>query len=539
MLNCVAAIEQSPLDFDDTRAFHVAVIGAGIAGASSAFHLRNFTVSEFNRPLKITVYESAAEIGGQVKTVSPTGSPRDALEAGASHFYDDDWCLTNASQSTNIEWRAAYPGWGEVWDRIRFSQDRFCYKEAPWQIPPFWDPRPHARKKVLDTVARFLKEVSFEWKHRFEPRKLRYKISALQAKFNLFGQNGTFDGVQSELKTLGLEASINSSAEQFLDDLEVPKSLQTIWLELCIRNLFGIDLKDALGLHVIVSFGSTRSHPIDISIGNNNLARRMIEQSGAELQLDSKVVEVATGIQRRFALTIASDNPVDNQRVEYDAVIFTGDSMTQLRPQSAPRPAHIQTHVTHFSSTYSLSPAAFGLGTSSVPLSILTTKNSSLLDEDVSIVRLKSHTEFYIDGRGCSGDDECDQWLQVHRIDSRNYLPREYLDRMAGGEVPDWVDQRSWNRTLPLFNASDSASSNIELEPNLFNTKGNILDTMEMSCRMGRIVALRLHEQKLLSVLPRQESGDAMMFGTMGRRLLERTGKFVRAGVRYAGQMLL
>lgn len=514
LFSFIAGAEQQPFHGnDEPEAFHVAIVGAGLAGASSAYYLSNLSTSYFSHPLKITVYEASSNVGGQVKRIFP---PLDehALEAGATHFFKDDWCLTEAAQSTNLTRRRASPVWGDIWawNEKRSSQDRFCYKEAPRKIPPFWDPRPHARKEVRDAFNRFLDTVTFEWENSWVPWRTRRKISSLQAKFNSLGQNGTFQSIQEELEKLGLGESISSSAEQFLDNMGVPRSLQANLIEPCVRDSFGMSLKDALGLHVIASVGSTRSSPIAIDGGNVNLIGRMIEQSGAELRLDSRVTKVGPGIHRRFALEIGTSKLAKPQYVEYDAIILTGDSATHLRPTSMQQPTSIQSHVTHFATMYWLKQNEHSSHLGWIPLAAFTTANSSFSDTNDSahITRLTTHGEFYIDRRDCSEDDLCDQAFHVHRIDSNQRLTQESLHAMMTEPRHDqifWIDRQSWNRTFPPAKASgDTGFSNIELEPNLFNVKSDMLDTMEMSCRMGRNVALKLYDQRLLTGFLGQET---------------------------------
>lgn len=88
------------LDADNTvRSKRIAIIGAGIAGASAAYHL-----SEMYRSELITVYEAGPQVGGRVKSVKvydgAYGSQH--VETGAHAFYSDDECLKTAIDEVGL-----------------------------------------------------------------------------------------------------------------------------------------------------------------------------------------------------------------------------------------------------------------------------------------------------------------------------------------------------------------------------------------------------------------------------------------------------
>jgi hypothetical protein len=82
---------------------HIAIIGAGIGGASTAFNIH-----EYNRnlsPQKVTIFESESTVGGRIKSVYlyPGKGALKLIEDGATHFYTDDLCLTSAVRDVGLK----------------------------------------------------------------------------------------------------------------------------------------------------------------------------------------------------------------------------------------------------------------------------------------------------------------------------------------------------------------------------------------------------------------------------------------------------
>lgn len=77
------ADEQIPLAGPSPRdPPRVAIVGAGIAGASTTFRLEEMAYPF--RSLNITIFERESSVGGRVKTISPSLEEPAVLEVGAS-----------------------------------------------------------------------------------------------------------------------------------------------------------------------------------------------------------------------------------------------------------------------------------------------------------------------------------------------------------------------------------------------------------------------------------------------------------------------
>src|SRR5690349_14605210 len=66
---------------NEPTAFQIAIIGAGAAGSSAAYHLSQFARdSDYDLPLNITIFEATDRIGGRTTTVNAFDDPRYPVE---------------------------------------------------------------------------------------------------------------------------------------------------------------------------------------------------------------------------------------------------------------------------------------------------------------------------------------------------------------------------------------------------------------------------------------------------------------------------
>jgi hypothetical protein len=190
-------------------------------------------------------------------------------------------------------------------------------------------------------------------------------------------------------------------------------------------------------------------------------------------------------------------------RSEYDAIITTGDALRNLQYlglRASPR-QQITTFKTYFSTIYNLDPNVIGIKAGSISRSVLfaTNEESSGPKSDKSPLRLTSLTtwpDFYIHSTGYSWDDNCDQFVNVYIAESTSPLSRENLSTITWGHEPlSWSKSHSWQRNLPVANSSEPTFGDVQVGHFLFDAGKMVLDSMEMSCRMGRNIALRIMGQ--------------------------------------------
>lgn len=114
----VADERQQPLLSTWNGQRHIAIIGAGVAGASTAFRLNELAgPSPF---ATVNIYESESNVGGRIQTIPRQPGFHPALEDGATSFCTDDWCLMTAMRNVGLKEKGgnplAVPRYSGVWD---------------------------------------------------------------------------------------------------------------------------------------------------------------------------------------------------------------------------------------------------------------------------------------------------------------------------------------------------------------------------------------------------------------------------------------
>ena len=86
-LTCASTDDsQAGLQDAHNKGSRIAIIGAGISGASTAYHLRKNIPPDF--PLSITIFEFSERIGGRVASfVVPDTQNKTILETGITSFF--------------------------------------------------------------------------------------------------------------------------------------------------------------------------------------------------------------------------------------------------------------------------------------------------------------------------------------------------------------------------------------------------------------------------------------------------------------------
>ncbi|KAI1856361.1 hypothetical protein JX265_011608 [Neoarthrinium moseri] len=490
----------------DGDVMHIAIVGAGITGAATAFHLHNLSLSSPGRPLSVTIFESAPRAGGQVRTTSLPGS-WEKLEVGAAHFYDDDWCLMDAARAVNLSTRTTRgKGNAHVWDGESFARDRVCHASFFWDLDRWFDPRPLSRRRRREAWQRRKEDLELEWRYRRSPDKFQRLVAGLMERWKMFGANATFDNVGREFSDVSLIDGLGASARDFLRGMSVDEEYQERFIEPCLRDAYGSTLDESSVLDAAMAAGALRSKAVSIVGGNALLVEDLIRRSGAELHLGSSVTSVTHGVSHLYRLAVASQGSTSVKHGEFDAVFFTGSSQHGISSPWAgahkPSP-EIESHIAHYSiSSNQQSLEPFGGPVPLAPLSFLTGQDSKYLGER-DVRSLYTHTQFWIDRRGSDPDPECDQFDDVVSVNSKRALSDNDLLRIvehgshdsAGVGWFSWIDKHSWvrqNRNWTEVGVNIEGS--IEIRPGLYNLGHNALDTAEMGCRMGQNGARLLHE---------------------------------------------
>lgn len=151
------------LESTSSKPQQVAIIGAGAAGSSAAYHIRKFA-AEANIPINVTIFEKTGRVGGRTLTVSPYDDPTIPVELGASIFIQLNHILWDAVQQFNLSLRVPGPDEDEllaIWDGEGFVYQQDSSQYDWWNLVKlFWKYglAPYRAQKLMKgTVAQFLK----------------------------------------------------------------------------------------------------------------------------------------------------------------------------------------------------------------------------------------------------------------------------------------------------------------------------------------------------------------------------------------------
>ncbi|RJE18327.1 Prenylcysteine [Aspergillus sclerotialis] len=471
----------------------VAIIGAGIGGASTAFRLNELT--KLSSSIEVTIYESEPNLGGRVKSIAPENSPQ-VVEAGATHFFTQDWCLRTAMEGTGVKERRkdplALPKSSGLWDGKELRTAPKCNGDSM----SVWD---HAR---------------LIWKYGISPWKFRKSVQSALEKWKSFaGLIPTFGSAVKELEQVGLSDLVLDSAEGYLKNISITPHFLTEVVQPCTRAQFSQNLENEPALPALVAVAASKATSIEG--GNSRLVDRMIQLSGVNLQLNSRVTRIGHGYHRRYRLSIVRNSLKDSQNLrhaDFDAIVLATPlwsskvDLSDLHLQSiASISQYVETHVTHFATPANISPKFFDHSLNvTIPDDLLTTASPS---HDPDLLRLSRSTIRF--RRGCLPGNDCRQFdtEYLYRVLSRSLIKDGDLVRMLGQQLEgeyelsdyniSWVHRQFWPHAFPQYGKDDGLQEKVEIAPNLFYLNGaeEIISSMEMSCRMGDNIAMTLYMQ--------------------------------------------
>ncbi|KAI7140617.1 hypothetical protein KC343_g7750 [Hortaea werneckii] len=474
----------------DSSPDSVAIVGAGLAGASVAFRASEMFYPDSD--LQLTIYERESSFGGRIRTIHPQTEFRAALELGATTFYTNDGCLMQLLHTVGVHHIPS--GDAQYLPIKRRSTTSQSKNKVACDVPDLSWPQ---------FVKRLWRYGASEWRFRNE------YISALD-KWHRFTISQPFDSVQEAMGTLGLLPLISENALDYLDQVNVSRKFQEEIVRPCVRARLGQDLEEVHGLSALIAAGS--SSTATVVGGNSRLIERLIKLSGAHLSLSSEAIAIGRGQERRYRLAVkhGSKDSEDIEYVEYDAVVLAAPlqlldidlSGLGLNLNTASTAKNfIPAHITHITSPFQL---VTNSSSPSINISItnddLLTSSSSPGDTNILTVQGSDVCYFY----GCPPATGCDlcELEYLYRIHSQRALEDAELVRMLGLEhdenVPlkgiSWVRRDVWPKAFLPYSKGQDFVGKFELAPRLYYTGGGeeVMSSMEMSCKMGERVASRL-----------------------------------------------
>lgn len=348
----------------------VAIIGAGAAGSSAAFFLRDFA-AEAHIPISISVFERSPYIGGRSTTVNVYGAPDEPVELGASIFVQVNQILVNASRRFELE-----------------TQD------ASDRVPPGYKGPTLGIWNGAEFV--FTQSANGGW---WDTAKLfmRYGLSplmALRAKDKSIGKFLTmynppifpWEDLGDQIQALGLIEDVSVTGEQLLRSKGVGDLFAQELVQASTRVNYAQNLGAIHGLEALVCLATDGA--VSIKGGNWQIFSRLARSSGAKIHLNTTVTRLSREKSGKYLLqatsTPKSSEAAKDLKDEFNEVLIAAplqftdlkiDSPLQHAPDEIP---YVKLHVTLFASRHKLAPSAFNLPPDEpVPLVVLTTLHPS------------------------------------------------------------------------------------------------------------------------------------------------------------------
>lgn len=477
---------------DESTAHHteptrVAIIGAGIAGASAAFKLFSLAEDCGSECMpSITIFERQSQVGGRVKSFRPPKRQNVVYETGASYFSQNDWCMVRAMEDVGLK-----PEGDRYGEKYRSS--------GLWNGESLTTPAPSC-----NPVSSWWNIIASTWKYGLSPWRYRRVLSS--ALYNWQGFTiRSHTSVQKAVEGTDLHQAALLSAESYLRDEGISSRFISEVVQPCSRMLFTQNPANVTGLAALTA--TSPGKQIRVAGGNFRLIDRLIKLSGAELRLETQVTKISQTEDERYRVSTVENNGKgeDTLREEDFDFVFIATplvsnaiNLDDVSSDSIPvATEYAEAYVTIVSTPKTMNLHPSGI---SIPDDLLTTTSS---DENPAFSSI-SREDLWCP-RGCFGCD-ADSWEKdnVYRIVTRQPLKdRDII--LAIGENYDeglditdhnmtWVHREAWPNAFPKF-TSGKTERKIEIAPGLFYLSAGeeLVPSMEMACRMGSNAAEILH----------------------------------------------
>lgn len=382
--HAIAQDDQSVLNHNgdvSPQPYRVAIIGAGAAGSSAAFHLSQFAnTSEQDLPaLDITIFEATDHIGGRTTTVNAFNDPRYPVELGASIFVEINAILFNATRDFNLPANnRIYESTGADFDLGIWDGDGFVFTVAN---------RDEETGDLRGTLGDWWDIAKLLWKYGLGPIRLRTLQQSTIAKFlRIYDEVFPFRDLTKAVEDVNLLETISQSGAEMLAKAGVGGKFSREIIQASSRVNYAQNLNDFHGLETMVCMSTEGA--MSIEGGNWQIFDQMVKKSGATVEYNTTVqaIEYNDDVDRT---SVRHFRPGLNTSAKefFDAVIlaapYNTSSITVMPPPAnPPKPVdYVSLHVTLFTSPHRPSPSFFSLPKDSahlVPDTILTTLPSFL-----------------------------------------------------------------------------------------------------------------------------------------------------------------
>ncbi|CAJ0834159.1 1680_t:CDS:2 [Entrophospora sp. SA101] len=282
----------------------LAIIGAGAGGSSASYWLKEaFTNSSLN--VNTTVYEQSSIVGGRAKTIKfEYNGEKFNIELGATLFIDDNYNMFNSAKKFGLEFIKP----GEEVPDARFgiwTGEKFIFEESS-----------HSYWNLIKII----------WKYGIAPFKVKSLVrETIKAFLGIYEFEKPFTSIESAAKRLNIHSLQTLTGDYYFSEIKkINKNYIYDFIEPAVRANYGQNISD---IHAIGTFISLAPQGAKgIKGGNFLLFEKFIENSGANLQLNSKVIKIKKLPEKSSIDTIDSSKYLVYTKSgtieEYDGIIL-------------------------------------------------------------------------------------------------------------------------------------------------------------------------------------------------------------------------
>lgn len=271
----------------------IAVIGAGLSGATFAYQLHNEYVHLIQSPVGIVVFKASSQAGGLIKSTFTDDRAdvyRGYIETGGNLFRANDSCLQEMINSTGLRDEVLEVPffWNDVgmWDAENFIARRIKHLKAVTESDYLEDLRNYGSYSV-----KTLHSLMYDKLSRFYDMHKHWRSS------------DGYSNLPLRLRQAGLEDESQQRADRYFLDKRIGSNYLHGIVEPSIRQYLGHELRDVNTLSAMVAMDFSPAFKIwSEPNGMRELGHRLLLLPDAEIQLNTRVSTISRSKNRKLVL---------------------------------------------------------------------------------------------------------------------------------------------------------------------------------------------------------------------------------------------
>ncbi|TFB06604.1 Prenylcysteine oxidase [Trichoderma ghanense] len=411
---------------------NVAIVGAGAAGSSAAYYLRQYA-DEADVKVNITMFEKTDRIGGRTLTVNAYDDARHPIELGASIFVAINHILYNGTRNFNLSVGANYRA-----------------ASSPDDVTAIWDGDGFVYE-TTDGTAWWWDAGKLWWRYGMSPYRAVNLVKDVVGKFlRLYdGPYFPFRSLTARAYELGLVGVTAVTGEQFLKQHKIDEAFSRHIIQAATRVNYASNLAYIHGLETMVSFATDGA--MSVSGGNWHIFDQMVKASGAAILRKTAVSSIrfakgkTSSAAPRYEISTSSAS-AETELVDTtfdDVIIASPWQFSNIEAGKGVIKHHIEEvpytklHVTLFASPFKLHPGFFNLPPGSkAPSNVYTTLAKD--EEPKAGADGVGKTGFYsVSTLRTAVNPKTNRTEFVYKIFSPKPVTPQFLSDLLGVQVPD------------------------------------------------------------------------------------------------------